>query len=255
LIRPYQIREFARRVKKLGFGLLKGDVRRGYCPICQRRRLFIKTGPWLRDELLCDGCHSIPRFRAIIAVLEEVVPGWRGLRIHESSPGSASSDKIARECPGYVPTQYWPEVEPGQAGPTGVRCENLERQTFADVSFELVVTQDVFEHVLDPAAGFREIARTLVPGGMHVFTIPWYWPKPTLVRAIAEGGTVRHLCPPDYHRNPVDEKGSLVVTEWGIGLPGFILEHSGMSTVAIRIFDPRQGIEGEFREVFVSVKP
>ncbi len=32
------------------------------------------------------------------------------------------------------------------------------------------LTQDVFEHLFDPAAAFREIARTLQPGGAHVFT-------------------------------------------------------------------------------------
>jgi len=36
----------------------------------------------------------------------------------------------------------------------------------------LHLTQDVFEHMFDPAAAFREIVRTLQPGGAHVFTTP-----------------------------------------------------------------------------------
>ena len=43
----------------------------------------------------------------------------------------------------------------------------MEKQTFADASFDLVITSDVFEHVLDPSRGFSEIARTLRPSGVH----------------------------------------------------------------------------------------
>ena len=64
--------------------------------------------------------------------------------------------------------------------------------------------------------GFAEIACTLKPGGAHVFTIPWYSSKPTLVRASRdEAGGIRYLIDPDYHGNPVDAEGSLVVTDGG----------------------------------------
>ena len=51
----------------------------------------------------------------------------------------------------------------------GVCCENLEHMSFGDESFDLHLTQDVFEHLFDPAAAFREIARTLRPGGAHLY--------------------------------------------------------------------------------------
>jgi SAM-dependent methyltransferase len=138
----------------------------------------------------------------------------------------------------------------------GFRCEDLERQTFPDACFDLVVTGDVFEHVLDPARGFSEIARTLRPGAAHVFTVPWYWWKKTLVRAYRnEEGTIINLEPPDYHGNPIDEKGSLVVTEWGPELCDFIYRSSGLTTTAILIRDTKLGLAGEFCEVFVSSKP
>jgi SAM-dependent methyltransferase len=145
---------------------------------------------------------------------------------------------------------------PRGASRNGFRCEDLERQTFPDGSFDLVITQDVFEHVLDPARGFAEIARTLKPGGAHVFTIPWYFWKPTLVRASGDGnGGVRHLAEPEYHCNPIDPKGSLVVTEWGSDFCDFIYRASGLTTTAVRIRDRRQGIDAEFIEVFISQKP
>jgi SAM-dependent methyltransferase len=176
------------------------------------------------------------------------------LAVHESSPGGSASEKLARECKRYTATHWFPDISPGLPK-NGFRCENLESQTFSDGSFELVVTQDVFEHVLDPAKGFREVARTLKPGGAHVFTIPWYFWKETLVRAVREAdGKVCHLMEPNYHGNPIDPTGSLVVTEWGADFCDFIYRHSGLTTTVIRIFDRHLGIEAKFIEVFISRK-
>ena len=98
---------------------------------------------------------------------------------HRTAPVLSAS---RRSATGYDASQYWPDVAPG-ATRDGVRCEDVTRLTFDDASLDLFITQDVFEHVLDAADGFAEIARVLRPGGLHVFTVPWYWWKPTLVRA------------------------------------------------------------------------
>lgn len=238
----------------LRHGLRRG-VTFGHCPICQRRTIFLKEGAWLRDQFKCARCFSIPRWRALIHVLETFFPEWRDMQIHESSPGGAASDKLAAECAGCIQTHYYPTIPPGQIN-DGFRCENLEAMTFADSSFDLVVTQDVFEHVLRPQEAFREISRTLKPGGAHVFTVPWYFWKPTLVRAIPDdAGGIQHIVEADYHMNPVDLNGSLVVREWGADLPDYIFEAAGMSTTAIHLHDVRQGISAKFIEVFISRKP
>jgi SAM-dependent methyltransferase len=186
-------------------------------------------------------------------VLGDESPDWRTKRIHECSPEGPASRKLHRECPRYVESQLFSGVPLGTAV-DGVRCEDLERQTFSDGSFDIVVTQDVFEHVFDPAAAFSEIARTLAPGGAHIFTVPWYYWKPTLRRAHLEAGAVVHDEPPEYHGNPVDPNGSLVVTEWGWDLCNFIDSVSPVRTKVVKIYDPAQGIVGDFLEVFVSVK-
>jgi hypothetical protein len=233
---------------------LRRGITFGFCPICERRTVFIKEGNWLRRHFRCARCLSNPRWRAIISVLENFFPAWRNLSIHESSPGGAASSKIKRECTQCIQTHWFPDVPAGQVK-NGYRCENLEQQTFPTASFDLVITQDVFEHILDPARGFAEVARTLKPGGAHVFTIPWYYWKPTLVRAVRESnGSIRHLTKPAYHGNPIDPHGSLVVTEWGSDFCDFIYHCSGLTTTAIHIHDRRQGIEAKFIEVFVSRK-
>ncbi len=243
---------------RLGYALrhaLRGAAARGWCPVCERRTLFCREGEQEREQLKCARCFSNPRWRALVRVLEERFPGWRDLAIHEASPSGSASDKLARECARCVQTQWFPDAPRG-ATRDGWRNEDLERQTFADGAFDLVVTQDVFEHVLDPARGFAEVARTLKPGGAHVFTLPWHPKRPTRVRAErAPDGSVRHLAEPQYHGSPVDPRGSLVVTDWGEGLRGFIRRASGMRTEVVRVQDARIGVDRRYGVVLVSRKP
>jgi SAM-dependent methyltransferase len=144
-------------------------------------------------------------------------------------------------------------VQPG-ASKGGVRCENLEKLTFADGSFDLVITQDVFEHVLHPAPAFREIERVLRPGGAHVFTVPLYKDRKTVVRAAGETNNITYLHKPMYHGNPVDKKGALVVTDWGDDLLDFIGTNGGMTTTVFTFHDASMGLEAAFLDVFVSRK-
>jgi SAM-dependent methyltransferase len=227
----------------------------GYCPICRTLTVFLAPKVWLRDHYYCYRCKSIPRYRALIDVLEKSFPRWRtSLAVHESSPCGAASDFIARECLRYTATHFFPDVEPGGMQ-YGFRSENLEAQTFPDGAFDLVITQDVFEHILHPGKAFAEIARTLKPGGAHLFTVPWYHWRKTETRAAERGGTIVNLLPPVYHGNPIDASGSLVVTDWGSDMADFILRESNLATRFVRIRNPWKGIEAEFIEVFISTKP
>lgn len=231
----------------------RGRFNLGYCPICESRVAFARKGEYLRDTYVCLSCGSIPRQRALLHVLNERFPAWRDMAIHESSPGGISSDKLARECRNYVPSHFYPDVPSGEYK-AAIRSENLECMTFTDESFDLVITQDVFEHVLNPARAFAEVARILKPGGAHVFTVPYFSWKPTLVRAAPSADGIKYLEPPDYHGNPIDASGSLVITEWGPELLDVIRANGGMSTDVHSLHDTAMGLEAQFLDVFVSTK-
>ena len=162
------IRKIAAKARINSSLMATGKINRGYCTLCDKRVSFAKTGPWLRDQYICLSCHSIPRCRALHRVLGQHFPSWRDLRIHESSPDGPSSEKIGRESRNLVTSQFFPDVPRGESK-DGQRSEDLESLTFADNSFDLVITQDVFEHILHPEKAFAEIARTLECDGAHVF--------------------------------------------------------------------------------------
>jgi SAM-dependent methyltransferase len=242
-----------RRVRTYGPSLLKGRGNVGWCPICEARTLFVNTGGHPRNCYFCARCGSIPRQRAVIFVLADRYPSWRTLEIHESSPGGPSSAKLRRDAPGYSDSFWLPAVGRG-AYSEGRRSEDLQRLTFADESFDLFVTQDVFEHVFDAAAAFKEIARVLRPGGAHLFTMP-YWPEePTRLRARFTDGQVEHLEEPMYHDDPVDADGALVIRDWGFDAAAFIMDACGLPTEIVTPLDKRFGLLGDFQEVFVTRK-
>jgi len=231
---------------------------RGHCPICEQDTVFEARNPWFRDYLICQTCHggSIPRERALMQVLRELAPGWKAQAIHESSPASrGTSVVLARDCVAYVATQFYPDTPRG-AYRDGVRCEDLEQQTFDDETFDLVVTQDVMEHVFHPDRVYREVWRTLKPGGLYIHTTPIYKDRVTSERraAIEPDGTVTHLAEPEYHGNPVDPKGSLVTFHYGYDLADLIAGWTPFE-VEIRRFHQRlSGIVAEFSEVIVCRK-
>lgn len=228
----------------------------GYCPICEKEATFSAKHSWLRDHYLCSGCGSIPRERAIMHVLQTRYPNWRDLRIHESSPGNrGTSVKLATECKNYTASQYDPDLGFGNTHPSrGYRSENLEKQTFPDESFDIVVTQDVMEHIFDAEAAFRDIHRTLKPGGAHIFTTPLVnKKKPTQRRAeLRPDGTVHHLFPPEYHGNPMSSEGSLVTFHWGFDIADFIEKSTAEPAELIHPTDARMGIEAEYIEVVIQ---
>lgn len=190
--------------------------------------------------------------------IERFFPQWRNLSIHESSPvlGRGANRRLTKEAPGYITSQYYAGVAPGKIV-NGVRCENLEHLTFGDETFDLHITQDVFEHLFDPAAAFREIARTLRPGGAHVFTTPLVRKtEPTrFCASLAPDGTVIHLVEqPEYHGNPISSAGSLVTVNWGYDITNFIFETSGLFTEIVFLDILECGIRAEYIEVLIARK-
>jgi len=232
-------------------------VNPGHCPVCARDVVFSSPDAWLRDHYLCSNCGSIPRERALMTVIESFFPTWRELAIHESSPSQrGASKRLSEEAPKYFASQKFSNAVRGSMV-DNVRCEDLEALTLSDDSVDLHVTQDVFEHVVHPARAFKEIARTLKPGGAHIFTVPLVnKSNPSAVRVIEDGeGREVHVLPAVYHGNPISDEGSIVTVDWGYDICQAIMEACGLFTHMIHIDDLTKGIRAEYIEVLVTVRP
>lgn len=191
--------------------------------------------------------------------IKSYYPNFRDLAIHESSPAArGTSVKLAKECYRYLASQYNPEITFGENHPSlGYRSEDLENMTFDDAVFDLVITQDVLEHLFHPEKAFSEIARILKPGGAHIFTVPLVNKlKPSEKWAeLSDNGEVNYLHEAEYHGNPIDRNGSLVTMHWGYDICEFVQESSGLFTTILMIDNIEMGIRAEYIEVLISFKP
>lgn len=251
-------RRLRKRVAKVQAHLCPVVLRNeGFCPVCERDTTFVSRDAWLRDHYKCRRCDSIPRERALMLVIQQRFPNWRELTIHESSPGNrGASKRFAEGCRSYIPTHFFPD-EPLGSMVGGYRCENLEALSFDDATIDLHVTQDVLEHVLRPARAFAEIARTLKPGGAHIFTTPLVnkeKPSERRVEVTASGG-IEYIKPAEYHGNPIDSKGALVTIDWGYDIREHIAAACSLETEIIHTDDLSKGIRAEYIEVLVTTKP
>lgn len=112
------------------------------------------------------------------------------------------------------------------------------------------------EHIFDPDAAFKEIARVLKPGGSHIFTTPLTnKTRNTEIWASRdESGQIIYHHEPEWHGNPVDEKGALVTMHWGYDIAGFVTEKAKTPTVIIAIDNIDLGIRAEYIDVLISSK-
>ena len=144
----------------------------GHCPVCSKDAGFAETDPDNpRESPMCKNCGSVPRQRALIRVIAELGLKLDDCRVHESSPSLATWRHFHTRCRDYLASYWFPGVENG-ARIGAFRCVDLHAQPLPDAAFDLVVTQDVLEHVAAPDRALREVERTLATGGRHVFTLP-----------------------------------------------------------------------------------
>jgi SAM-dependent methyltransferase len=247
----------AKRTCKLSFLRLVG---RQFCPACGFRGHFLSRkalGPdlvaewelspqwenWfnLREGRCCPKCWSNLRsghlarglLRALRPVLGRAVdtvdaafedPRIQALQIAEINSAGSLHPFLAKS-PNLRYSEY------GSTDPN-VPSEDLMNLSYADSTFDLVLTSETLEHVPDVDRALREIHRILKPQGLHVFTVPVHADrKVTRRRAHLQNGELVHTLPASYHGSAGSRNSDfLVFYEFGTDFPdrcraaGFVVE-------------------------------
>jgi SAM-dependent methyltransferase len=178
------------------------------CPICGPSILIRLS----HEEIgvRCLRCSASAITLSMVMVLAAARPGFRNERVYELSSRGPLFEFLRREVRELTFSEYFDDVPPG-ASRGGVQCQDVERLTHADASFDVVTSTEVFEHVADDRRGFAEIRRVLRPGGAFLFTVPLSGAERTQERAERRDGEVRHLLPPEYHDDRIRGRGSVLV--------------------------------------------
>jgi GT2 family glycosyltransferase len=172
----------------------------------------------LRESLIYKGINSRQR-----AVLDELLNHIKGRPVHSVkifAPESISP--FAMLLRGIYPFFYGSEysLDPViRKRLYPVPIEDLAALSMPDATFDAVLANDVFEHLPDLSKALSEIARVLKKDGVLISTFPFNcFDEEPVVRAQMRHGRIEHLMEPEYHGDPVDEKGALVfsIPGWGI---------------------------------------
>ena len=178
------------------------------CPFCGPTLLV----RWADHELAvrCLRCRASAVHLSLGAALRDERPDLRGLRVLELSSRGPLVRFLRRSGARCMFTEFFDDVPPGGER-DGLRCEDVQRLTFADASFDVITHTDVFEHVEDDAAGFSELHRVLAPGGVTVFSVPLS-AGDTRERVRREPAGLQYLAPPEYHGDRL--RGTGRVLSW-----------------------------------------
>ena len=201
------------------------------CYLCGNQTVFsIRDDAVLLREATCRYCGASIRnsdtARTIVwkvlkrkASLVESIQELRQYKILSTS-SRGNIHEILKCSANYSFGEYFDDVQIGQ-NKNGVLCIDLRNIPFANDTFDLIISEDVLEHVQDVRTAFAEINRVLKMGGHHIFTVPVHENRKTLDRTPLPNKV--------YHGDPLRREGALVITDFGDDL-GQILNDFGMKT-------------------------
>jgi hypothetical protein len=161
----------------------------------------------------------------------------------------------------YICSEYIsPETPPGTTV-NHVRHEDLQSLSFANNSFDIVLSSEVFEHIPLPYKAHSEVFRVLKPGGKHIFTVPFIenGHDDATFAELKDGAMIHHrekkygMTGPMYHGDPIHKGGVLVYNIFSTKMLKKLCR-LGLITTSMRISKIRYGTFGPGNIVFVSEK-
>jgi SAM-dependent methyltransferase len=231
-----------------------------WCTVCQTIQPMLiswslsaqsegSISPLWTETALCPGCGLNSRMRAVMTYLDILgLPSDSTVYIAERV--TPSYMRLERRFAHVTGSEYLgDDILSGtevRRGGILIRHEDMTKLSFSADSFDVIVTMDVFEHIPDYRAAFRECRRVLRVGGHMVFTIPFYQDQDETVvlASVAPDGSLTHHSSPEYHGNPVGDGRSLCFQHFGWDLLDDLNAAGFASATANLYWGPWQGHMG-----------
>lgn len=169
----------------------------GQCPLCGRRPfLSMASSPLLTRCLSCAA--TVTGLSLVPVIQNHLGEGASTNDAYELSTYGATLTWLDKHMRSTTKSEYFPDHPTGtMVG--GVLNQDVQKLTFPDASFDLVTSNQVFEHVPDDVAGYRETYRVLRPGGAMIFSVPLYDTTATVHTAELTNGKLVFFGAPEFH--------------------------------------------------------
>ena len=231
----------------------------GYCACCKRTRMMrvsydysTRMTPYWRETLICPVCKMNSRMRFAI----EYLGAFTDKKIYIQEQVTPFFKNLKKIIPDLTGSEFLGSNYAGGDLVNGVLHEDAEALSFDDNIFDVVGSFDVFEHIDNYTMGMKEARRCLKPGGVFLLSVPVFKSRYNHVRrsGLSQSGTINHCLEPQYHCNPLSEKGSLVFHEFGWKLIDDLKEAGFREVRAIVYSSIDKGYLGELPVIFEAIK-
>jgi hypothetical protein len=187
-----------------------------------------------------------PRLRAVLDLMaqEPVLADVHNVAIYAPEALTEFALVLRGRYPRFIGSEYAETAEQRQKL-FPIMYQDLLNVDFPSNSFDLIISNEVLEHVPDLPRALSETARILKPSGVMIATVPFcYGNRATTRKAWFVDGKLQYAGEPEYHGNPVDPKGSLVFQ-----IPGWdildMCRHAGFREASMQFISSHiRGITG-----------
>lgn len=241
----------------------------GFCRPCSNKAKFLvdlqfggakdgnKRRPNWRERIVCPSCSMNNRQRLIASLVKDSLNDSLGKKIYFMEQVTPIYHWALEKFPQHsiIGSEYLGfNLKSGQEY-QGIRHEDVEDLSFADEDLDLIVSNDVFEHIPNPELAFKECFRVLRSGCAMLATIPFYVDREnSTARAKLLNKQVENILEPQFHGNPISEEGSLVFTDFGWEILD-AMKAAGFRDASIQFyFSEKYGHLGSPQLIFKAVK-
>ena len=219
-------------------------IRFRFCSLCGKKSLILFDISRLGDTGYCFFCTANERNRALVEIFKKILIikllcknsdlknqicrinltkyslktilktiKLKNIVIYEPSSIGAIYNKL-KNYSKFIFSEYfpYPNLKKGQYF-RNILFEDLQDLSFDDDYFDIIITQDVLEHVKNPYLAFKEINRVLKPNGIHIFTVPIGLNERTFQYFDDKGKPIFNRVV--FHKDPLRKSGAKVYTQFG----------------------------------------
>lgn len=191
--------------------LCKGD-----CPLCGPTTfLSLKKDPFLTR---CLKCKANITNLSLIPVIKNHFKGiYQGKKAYELSSYGSTLEWLKKYFDEVVYSEYFANL-PSRKYYNGILNQDVQNLTFEDECFDVVTSNQVFEHVPNDEQGYFECFRVLKKGGALIFSVPLYMTEHTEKIAYLDNDQIRFLGRPEYHDSRIGGGAKSAPVFWRLSI-------------------------------------
>jgi SAM-dependent methyltransferase len=170
-----------------------------------------------RERMVCPVTDLNTRLRCCVHILDFELGPYPGSVIYITEQVTPLFRFLSKKFTNLIGSEYLGnDLRPGMVR-KGIRHEDMTNLSFNNESIDHFLSFECFEHIPFYKRAITEAHRVLTPGGVFLGSFPFdrnsY--SNTIKATIDDNGNIIYFSEPEYHGDPVSDKGILCYTIFG----------------------------------------